>query len=197
MKVTPTSLPEVLLIEPKVFGDSRGFFLETYNEERYKGAGIDIPFVQDNLSFSKRGILRGLHFQEPNAQGKLVQVLAGEVFDVAVDVRVGSPRFGQWVGVSLSSSNRNQLYIPPGFAHGFLVTSHEVLFQYKCTALYHPQSERSVRWDDPGIGIEWPFRDVVMSDKDKTAVLLKEISPDYLPKYKIGLPSVGGKELQS
>ena len=133
---------------------------------------------------SRNGVLRGLHYQEPNGQGKLVQVLAGEVFDVAVDVRVGSPRYAQWVGVFLSSANKHQLYIPPGFAHGFLITSDEALFQYKCTVPYDPASERSLRWDDPRLGIAWPRRDVIISDKDAAAALLDRMPTTDLPRYE-------------
>jgi dTDP-4-dehydrorhamnose 3,5-epimerase len=183
VKVTPTALPEVLHVEPKVFGDARGFFLETYAAPRYHAAGMTMPFVQDNLSYSRKGVLRGLHFQNPNAQGKLVQAVAGEVFDVAVDVRVGSPRFGQWVGMVLSAAARNQLYIPPGFAHGFLVVSDEALFMYKCTALYHPASERTIRWNDPAIAIEWPMRDIVVSERDGAARGLGELASEQLPTY--------------
>lgn len=183
MKVSPTALPEVLLVEPNLFADARGFFMEAYNAAQYRDAGINLPFVQDNLSFSRSGVLRGLHYQHPNPQGKLVQVLSGEVFDVTVDVRVGSPRFGQWVGVFLSSSNRHQLYIPSGFAHGFLVTSDEALFHYKCTVPYHPPSERALRWNDPRLGIAWPQRDVIVSEKDRTAPLLESIATDGLPRY--------------
>jgi dTDP-4-dehydrorhamnose 3,5-epimerase len=193
VKVQPTSLPEVLLIEPRVFGDARGFFLETFSADRYRDAGIASPFVQDNLSLSRRGVLRGLHFQQPNAQGKLVQVLAGEVFDIAVDIRLGSPTFRQWVGVHLSSANKHQLYIPPGFAHGFLVMSEEALFHYKCTVPYDAASERSIRWNDPKLAIEWPMHDVVLSDRDAVAPLLGEMPEAHLPTYgaSAAVPSPG------
>jgi dTDP-4-dehydrorhamnose 3,5-epimerase len=183
VKVSETALPGVLLVEPKVFGDARGFFVETFSAARYAAAGIHAPFVQDNLSFSARGVLRGLHFQHPHAQGKLVQVLRGEVFDVAVDIRLGSPTFARWVGEYLSAENRRQLYVPPGFAHGFVVTSDEALVAYKCTDYYNPACERSLRWDDPNIGIDWPTRDVVLSGKDRDALALKEISVEELPSY--------------
>ena len=183
MKVTPTELPEVLLIEPRIFSDERGRFMETYNAERYRDAGIDVSFVQDNLSYSRNGVLRGLHFQQPNAQGKLVQVIRGEVYDVAVDIRVGSPRFGRWIGITLSSSDGRQLYIPPGFAHGFLVTSEEAVFHYKCTERYHPEAERTIRWDDPRIGIDWPRKDVILAKKDATAAALDDLPPMHLPSY--------------
>lgn len=183
MKVIETSLPGVLLLEPKVFGDARGFFMETYHGKRYHDAGIREEFVQDNLSFSARGVLRGLHFQNPNAQGKLVHVLQGEVFDVAVDIRKGSPHYGKWFGVTLSAENKKQLYIPPDFAHGFVVTSETALFAYKCTNLYDPASERSIIWNDPDIGIDWPLRQPALSGKDAAAPTLAAIDPSFLPAY--------------
>jgi dTDP-4-dehydrorhamnose 3,5-epimerase len=183
MKVVPLAIPDVLLIQPRVFDDARGQFMEAYNATRYLEAGITLPFVQDNVSLSRRGVLRGLHFQHPNAQGKLVQVLAGEVFDVAVDVRLGSPTFGRWVGEYLSSTSRRQLYVPPGFAHGFVVTSHEALFAYKCTAFYDAPTERSVRWDDPRLGIAWPYSEPLLADKDRNAPLLGEVPSEHLPTY--------------
>ena len=183
MKVTDTSLPDVLLVEPKVFGDGRGFFMESFSVARYADVGIREAFVQDNVSRSGRGVLRGLHFQHPHGQAKLVWVLEGEVFDVAVDVRVGSPTFGRWCGEYLSADNKRQLYIPAGFAHGFVVTSDTALFSYKCTDYYHPETERTLRWDDPRIGIEWPASDVELSAKDREAPLLDAIAPDLLPPY--------------
>ena len=186
MKVTPTALPGVLLVEPKVFGDVRGYFFEAYSARRYAEAGIPpapAAFVQDNVSFSQRGVLRGLHFQHPYGQGKLVGVLRGEVFDVAVDVRRGSPTFGRWVGERLSGENARQLYIPPGFAHGFLVMSDEALFAYKCTDYYHPEAERSIRWDDPRIGVEWPVDGPVVSAKDGVALTLDAMPDKFLPLY--------------
>lgn len=176
MKVTPLAIADVLLIEPDVFGDARGYFLEAYNARRYRDIGIDLPFVQDNVSVSARGVLRGLHFQRPNAQGKLVQVMSGEVFDVAVDVRPGSATFGRWVAATLSGANHHQLWLPPGFAHGFVVLSESAMFAYKCTALYDKASERSVRWNDPDIGIRWPVSDVQLSDKDAHAPLLRDLA---------------------
>nr|WP_227027722.1 dTDP-4-dehydrorhamnose 3,5-epimerase [Corallococcus soli] len=167
-------LPEVLLLEPKVFGDDRGFFLESYNAKRYADAGIPGPFVQDNLSRSVKGTLRGLHFQEPNAQGKLVQCLAGAVWDVAVDVRRGSPTFGRWVAAELSFENKRQLWVPPGFAHGFCVLSDSADFFYKCTALYSPETERSVHWNDPDLAIPWPVSAPLLSGKDQQAPRLKD-----------------------
>ncbi len=183
MKVTPTALPEVLLVEPRVFGDARGYFFESYSARRYAEAGIAATFVQDNVSRSRRGVLRGLHYQHPHGQGKLVGVLEGDVFDVAVDVRRGSPTFGRWVGECLSSENKRQLYLPPGFAHGFLVTSEEALFAYKCTDYYHAETERSIRWDDPRIGIEWPIDGPVLSAKDDVAVTLDAMPAELLPIF--------------
>jgi dTDP-4-dehydrorhamnose 3,5-epimerase len=174
MKVVPTELPEVLILEPKVHGDSRGFFYETFQATRYAEAGIPGAFVQDNLSRSVRGTLRGLHFQEPKAQGKLVQVLRGTVWDVAVDVRRGSPRFGRWIALELSETTPRQLWIPPGFAHGFCVLSDSADFFYKCTELYSPESERSVAWDDPAIGIAWPVKEPLLSAKDRAAPRLAD-----------------------
>ncbi len=184
MRVTATELPEVLEIEPKVFGDSRGFFLETFQAERYAEHGIPGPFVQDNVSRSAAGILRGLHLQHPNAQGKLVWVLEGQVLDVAVDVRVGSPRFGRHVARTLDSERKNQLYIPPGFAHGFCVVEGPALFVYKCTEVYRPEHELSVRWDDPDLGIEWPLKEPRLSDKDRTAERLRDIDERRLPRWE-------------
>jgi len=183
MNVIQSDLPGVLIIEPKVFGDARGFFMETWSRQRYAEAGIAIDFVQDNISLSQRGVLRGLHFQNPNSQGKLVYVLQGEVFDVAVDVRAGSPNFGRWAGVTLSADNKRQLYVPPGFAHGFCVTSEQVLFAYKCTDVYAPAAEGSVRWDDPAIGINWPIVEPLVSDKDRAALALQDWPTARLPQY--------------
>jgi len=177
MKVIETPLAGVLIIEPQVFGDERGFFLETWSRKRYAEAGIDVDFVQDNLSLSSRGVLRGLHFQNPMAQGKLVSVLKGEVFDVAVDLRQGSPTFGRWHGVVLSGENKRQYWVPPGFAHGFCVTSETALFTYKCTELYAPGHERSIRWDDPDLAIDWPVAKPQVSDKDRLAPFLADIDP--------------------
>lgn len=181
MKVTETALPGVLVIEPKVFTDDRGFFVETYQAERYGAHGIPTQFVQDNLSRSSRGTLRGLHFQEPNAQGKLVQVVRGEVFDVVVDVRRGSPTFGQWIGVTLDDKTLKQMWIPPGFAHGMCVTSETADFWYKCTTPYAPASERSLRWNDPQIAIRWPIDKPLLSKKDAEAPSLGEAP--VLPAY--------------
>jgi dTDP-4-dehydrorhamnose 3,5-epimerase len=182
VKVLETKLPDILVIEPEVFGDDRGFFMESWNQKRYQEAGLPARFVQDNLSFSARGVLRGLHFQNPNPQGKLVSVLQGEVFDVAVDIRVGSPTFGQWVGISLSADNKLQFYLPEGFAHGFVVISDVALFSYKCTAYYNPETESSLLWNDPEIGIGWPIDKPVLSDKDRAAPRLREIAVETLPQ---------------
>lgn len=183
MKVERTALPEVLRIEPAVHGDSRGFFVETWHEERYREAGIDARFVQDNHSLSSRGALRGLHAQLRRPQGKLVRVAEGEVFDVAVDIRRGSPTFGRIAHAILSSANCHQLWIPPGFVHGFCVLSERAHFEYKCTDYYDPGGEISVRWDDPDLGIPWPIGDPVLSAKDAAAPRLAELSPERLPRY--------------
>ena len=174
MNIIETSLPGVLIIEPKVFGDDRGFFLETFQQARYAAAGITEPFVQDNLSRSARGTLRGLHFQQPNPQGKLVQALRGAVFDVAVDLRRGSLTFGRWFGAELSEQNRRQMWIPGGFAHGFCVVSESADFAYKCTANYAPESGRAIAWDDPDLGIEWPITDPLLSAQDRSAPRLRD-----------------------
>jgi dTDP-4-dehydrorhamnose 3,5-epimerase len=186
MNVIETELPGVVIIEPKVFGDDRGFFLETWNGQRYEAAGMPARFVQDNLSYSRRGVLRGLHYQHPNGQGKLVSVLQGEVFDVAVDIRRGSPTFGRWVGVTLSAENKRQFFVPAGFAHGFLVTSDYALFSYKCTEYYQPKEEGSVLWNDPEIGIDWPAENTTptLAPKDAAAPRLAEIADDRLPHYE-------------
>ncbi|QSQ25088.1 dTDP-4-dehydrorhamnose 3,5-epimerase [Pyxidicoccus parkwayensis] len=182
MRVLPTELPGVLVVEPKVFGDDRGFFMEMFHAKRYADAGIPGPFVQDNYSRSAKGTLRGLHFQEPQAQGKLVQVIAGAVYDVAVDVRRGSPGFGKWVAVELSSDNRRQLWIPPGFAHGFCVLSESADFHYKCTTLYAPETERGVLWNDPDLAIPWPVTSPLLSAKDAKAPRLRDAM--VLPAYE-------------
>ena len=184
MKIEATNLPGVLLIEPKRFGDARGYFLETWHEERYAAAGINLRFVQDNLSRSVRGILRGLHLQHPTDQGKLVSVVEGEVFDVAVDVRVGSPSFGKWTGATLSERDHRQLWIPPGFAHGFCVTSDVALFAYKCTAPYSSAHEMGVAWNDPALGIAWPIAEPQLSAKDSALPRLADIDPARLPRYQ-------------
>lgn len=184
MKVQETTLPGVLLLESPVFGDQRGFFKETWSRRVFIEAGLDMEFVQDNLSFSRQGILRGLHFQNPTPQGKLVQVLLGEVFDVAVDIRKGSPTFGQWFGTILSQENNLQMYVPEGFAHGFCVTSESTLLAYKCTDFYNPGAEFSLRYDDPDIGIQWPMdHPPTLSAKDQKAGLLRDFPGESLPAY--------------
>jgi dTDP-4-dehydrorhamnose 3,5-epimerase len=174
MNVIETALPGVRLIEPRVFGDDRGFFLESWNAASFAAAGMDLDFVQDNHSRSAKGVLRGLHYQLGTPQGKLVRVTSGAVFDVAVDIRRSSPHFGQWVGYELSDANKRMLYVPPGFAHGFLVLSDTADFLYKCTELYNPPSDRGIRFDDPAIGIAWPDVGIapLLSDKDAAAPLL-------------------------
>jgi len=184
MKVTQSKLPEVLIIEPEAFGDARGFFLETFSNKRYEQAGIKLPFVQDNISLSAKNVLRGLHFQYPHPQGKLVQVLSGEVFDAAVDIRAGSPTFGQWVGDNLSASNHKQLYIPPGFAHGFCVLSDTAIFSYKCTEYYNQAAEGGIIFNDPDISISWPVQTPIVSAKDARCPRLKEIPKDKLPRFE-------------
>jgi dTDP-4-dehydrorhamnose 3,5-epimerase len=177
VKFEPTRLPEVILIQPQVFGDARGFFFETWQKQKFAAAGIDATFVQDNHSHSTLHTLRGLHFQIQQPQGKLVRVSRGEVFDVVVDNRRSSPRFGQWVGARLSDVNHHMLWVPPGFAHAYLALSEEVDFLYKCTDFYAPGYERSIRWNDPAIGIEWPLPsgvNPILSGKDATAPLLED-----------------------
>lgn len=181
MNVTATPIAGLLVLEPRVFADSRGFFLETFHTTRYAEVGLPKNFVQDNWSRSSKDTLRGLHFQEPHAQGKLVWVVRGAVWDVAVDIRRGSPTFGRWFGLELSDENRKQLWIPPGFAHGFCVTSEAADFMYKCTSLYSPESERSVLWNDPDLAIPWPTSAPLLSKKDAAAPTLKA-SP-VLPTY--------------
>ncbi len=184
MKVIETGLPGVLLLEPKVFGDARGFFMETWQAARYHEIGMPERFVQDNHSRSRRGVLRGLHYQLTQPQGKLVWVTRGAVFDVAVDIRQGSPHFGRWYGCMLDDVDHRQLYIPPGFAHGFCVVSDEADFFYKCTDYYHPPSERGIAWDDPEIGIDWPLREVSLSGKDQQNRRLSAQRPEELPVYE-------------
>jgi dTDP-4-dehydrorhamnose 3,5-epimerase len=184
MRSLPTALPGVVVFEPRVFGDSRGYFLETWNQERYGSSGAAPTFVQDNVSSSARGVLRGLHFQNPHGQGKLVTVLEGEVYDVAVDIRVGSPTFGQSVGVVLSGDTKRQIYIPPGFAHGFCVTSERALFMYKCSDVYAPEAEGGVIWNDPDLGIKWPIEQPALSAKDEKYTRLKDIERARLPVFK-------------
>ncbi len=180
---TKTSLPEVLIIEPQVFHDDRGFFLETFHHDKYAEVGIDRAFVQDNHSHSQRGPLRGLHYQLPHTQGKLVYVVTGEIFDVVVDIRKGSPMFGQWVGVTLSAENKHQIYVPEGFAHGFCVLSETVDVMYKCTDIYSPRDEGGILWSDSEIGIDWPVNDPILSEKDSLYPTLSEVPADRLPVY--------------
>ena len=182
MKFTHLELPGVVLVEPTLFPDERGFFLETFHERKYREGGIQASFVQDNQSRSVEGTLRGLHSQRQHPQGKLVRAIEGEIFDVAVDVRRGSPTFARWVGVRLSAENFHQLYVPPGFVHGFCVLSEFAQVEYKCTDFYAPNDEQSVIWNDPDIGIEWPVADPVISPKDRVAPRLAEIL-HHLPKY--------------
>ncbi len=180
MRLTELSLPGLTLVEPKVFRDSRGYFLQAWHSKEYRDAGFPDHFAQDNLSLSSKGTIRGLHYQKPFTQGKLVFVLMGVVWDVAVDLRVGSPTFGRWEGVTLSENGHEQLYVPPGFAHGFCVTSKEALVFYKCTDIYSPESEHGVAWDDPGLSIPWPAEEPLISEKDNTYPFLQDIPADKL-----------------
>jgi len=185
MKFEKTEIPGVILVEPDVYGDVRGFFLETYHLRKYRDGGIPGPFIQDNHSCSAQGVVRGLHAQREHPQGKLVRVIEGEIFDVAVDVRRGSPRFARWVGVTLSADNHKQIYVPPGFVHGFAVISPVAQVEYKCTDFYHPGDQMTVRWDDPEIGIHWPVDEPILSEKDKNAPTLEELM-DSLPVWRGG-----------
>lgn len=180
--VIETRLPGVVVIESPVFRDDRGHFEELWRLDRFAEAGLPAEFAQDNLSYSTRGVLRGLHYQHPSAQGKLVAVLRGAIFDVAVDLRQGSPQFGQWVGVELVAGQGRRLYVPEGFAHGFVVTDEEALVLYKCTQLYAPQEEGSVLWNDPDLGIQWPIAEPRLSAKDRQAPRLSELPDDRLPR---------------
>lgn len=183
MKVIETKFPGCVVIEPAVFGDERGFFFETWNAERFKAAGLPDRFVQSNVSSSSKGVLRGLHYQWPRPQGKLVSVLEGEVYDVAVDIRRGSPTFGQWEAVVLSAENKRQFWIPGGFAHGFAVLSERVLFSYLCTDVYVREADASLRWNDADIAVDWPISAPTLSGKDEVAPFLKDIPEDRLPVY--------------
>jgi dTDP-4-dehydrorhamnose 3,5-epimerase len=181
MNVIEKELPGVCVIEPDVYADERGDFRELWNARDYAEHGLEMEFVQDNLSRSQPHVLRGLHFQNPNPQGKLVTVLRGEVYDVIVDIRLGAPTFGEWEGVTLSRENGRQLYVPGGFAHGFVVTGDtRVLFHYKCTEFYDPEAEGSIRWDDSGLGIDWPVEDPILSVKDRSAPLLEELPEEQV-----------------
>lgn len=181
MNVKETKIPGVLVLEPDVFSDERGFFLETWNSRRYEKDGIKCSFVQDNVSFSKKGVLRGLHYQFPQSQIKLVQVLSGEVIDVAVDIRQGSPTFGQWVGEVLSEKNHRQIYIPSGFAHGYCVMSETAVFSYKCSDFYNPACEGGIIWNDPDINIDWGVKKPLLSPKDSSFPRLRDIQAEKLP----------------
>ena len=175
-----TDIPDVVIIEPKAYGDRRGYFMETYKECDFDAAGLRYRFVQDNQSSSRRGVLRGFHFQKTHPQAKLVRVLKGEVFDVAVDLRKGSPTYGKWTGVLLSEDNRRQFMVPRGFAHGFLVVSDYAEFAYKCDDFYHPEDEGGIRWDDPDIAVRWPFTEgIILSDKDKINPFFAESRPVF------------------
>ena len=180
MRVKATAIPEVLIIEPDVFEDERGFFMETYHEKRYREMGIDVTFVQDNLAYSVKGTLRGLHYQYPNAQAKLIQVIQGEIFDVAVDIRAGSHTFGKWVGVKLSVTNKKQLFIPTGFAHGYCVLSDTALITYKCSTFYSPEDEKGILWNDPDLKITWPIQNPLVSDKDQKLPSVNETTPNSI-----------------
>lgn len=180
MRVTELRLPGVLMFEPRIIRDERGFFVETWNQERYAAAGLNADFVQDNVSRSRRGVLRGLHYQNPTPQAKLISVLEGTVWDVAVDLRVESATFGGWAGWELSEENARQLYLPAGFAHGFLVTSETALVSYKCTNPYAPEHERTLRWNAPDVGIDWPISNPILSAKDAGAPFLDEIPAEHL-----------------
>jgi len=182
VKVIETDLPGVVLIEPKVFPDVRGSFHTSFRADEYAASGVEHRFVQDNVSVSKRDVLRGLHFQHPSGQGKLVECLRGEVFDVAVDVRADSPTFGRAVWTTLSGANHRQVYVPPGFAHGFAVTSPDAVVSYKCTAFYAPNHEYIIRWNDPALGVPWPVAEPILSERDANAPLLREISRGCLPQ---------------
>jgi len=177
VNIIETALPGVLIIEPRVFGDQRGFFMETWNTQGFADGGLDLAFVQDNHSRSQKGVLRGLHFQNPGPQGKLVRVTNGAVFDVAVDLRAASPTFGQWVGVELSAENKRMFWVPEGFAHGFLTLADDTDFLYKCTAPYAPANEFTLAWNDPAVGIEWPVTglDPIISEKDARGLALADV----------------------
>jgi dTDP-4-dehydrorhamnose 3,5-epimerase len=183
MNVHKTELDGVVVIEPNVFNDQRGYFFETYQRKRYADAGISVDFVQDNLSFSKKRALRGLHYQHPHDQAKLIQVIQGRVFDVVVDIRLGSPTFGKWIGQYLSDENKQQLFVPGGFAHGFCVLSDAALFHYKCSDFYTPEYEGGIHWSDPDAAIDWPLESPIVSEKDAKYSCLKDIAKDKLPSY--------------
>jgi dTDP-4-dehydrorhamnose 3,5-epimerase len=183
MKLIETDLPGCIVVEPQVFGDDRGFFFESFNLDKLAQHGLRPEFVQGNVSRSKRGVLRGLHYQWPNPQGKYVSVLEGEVWDVAVDIRRGSPTFGRWTAVVLSGDNRRHFWIPEGFAHGFVTLSEHATFSYLCTATYDPKADAAIRWDDPELAIDWPAMEPLLSPKDANAPLLGEVAQERLPAY--------------
>jgi dTDP-4-dehydrorhamnose 3,5-epimerase len=193
MNVLSTELEGVLIIEPDVFGDDRGFFMESFQKQRYQQAGIETEFVQDNISFSVRNTLRGLHYQHPKAQAKLVQVLQGEIYDVAVDIRQGSPTFGHWVGIILSGENRRQFFLPPGFAHGFCVLSNTALFLYKCSDFYAPEAEGGICWNDSDLGIPWPVKVPILSERDSLFSPLRQVAAHRLPVYGGSRESAGNR----
>ena len=184
IKIKKTELDGVVIIEPDVFNDQRGYFFETYNQNRYQEIGIKSNFVQDNLSFSKKGALRGLHYQRPHDQAKLVQVIQGKVFDVVVDIRRDSPTLGKWIGQYLSDENKQQIFVPEGFAHGFCVLTDSALFHYKCSDFYAPDCEGGILWSDPEVAIDWPLESPIVSEKDAKFSCLKDITEDRLPSYK-------------
>jgi dTDP-4-dehydrorhamnose 3,5-epimerase len=184
VNVRETKLPGVIVLEPDVFGDERGYFLESWNSARYENSGIPGPFVQDNISLSGKGVLRGLHFQYPRPQGKLIHVISGEVLDVAVDIRLGSPTFGQWVSEVLSGENHRQMYVPTGFAHGYCVTSESAIFSYKCTDFYNPATENGIIWNDPDLDIDWQGTEFTISAKDAAYTRLKDIDHEKLPHFE-------------
>ena len=183
MKIIKTPLPGCLVIEPAVYGDARGFFYESFNAAKFAELGLDLRFVQSNVSRSARGVLRGLHYQWPHPQGKLVSVLEGEVYDVAVDIRVGSPTFGQWAAAVLSADNKRHFWIPEGFAHGFAVLSEHATFAYQCTALYDRDADAAIRWNDAAIAVDWPIAEPTLSDKDAKAPFLADVPRERLPTY--------------
>jgi len=186
MKIIDTDLPGCLVIEPRQFGDARGWFMESWNRDRYAAHGIGPDFVQSNLSQSAKGVLRGLHYQWPNPQGKLVSVLEGEVYDVAVDIRRGSPHYGRWTAAILSADNRRQFWIPPGFAHGFVALGESALVSYLCTAAYDAKADASLAWDDPELAIDWPVARPQLSAKDAAAPRLRDIAPERAPVFEHG-----------
>ncbi|MGA9422009.1 MAG: dTDP-4-dehydrorhamnose 3,5-epimerase [Rhodanobacteraceae bacterium] len=183
MKIIETALPGCIVIEPTVHGDARGFFYESFNARRFADAGLELSFVQTNVSRSAQGVLRGLHYQWPQPQGKLVNVIEGEVYDVAVDIRMGSPTFGQWAAAILSAENKRHFWVPEGFAHGFAVLSEAATFTYQCTALYERAADAAIRWNDASIAIDWPIAEPILSDKDARAPFLGDVAHDKLPRW--------------